>query len=193
MKERNKNVNDPLFKDLTPEQIYFKILKDKNINKILNYKCRYIINEIEDVKSELVCRVLENPEKKWSIYNLSNEINKIISPIITANKYKSTSTEDDSPLEVTNHDIKHNNVSIIKHYTMEFSDLNRILPKLKKILKKEEFLLFKYVYIDGETIKHIKDTSGLSNSVINYIHNNLKDKLREFFKDEEYLKILKNN
>jgi hypothetical protein len=176
MKDRNRKQNEPLFNSKDISERYKILTTNKDIKKIISYKCRFLPDDMEDIRGELICRILEDPDKLWNIYNISNELNKIISPILTSNKYK---------------DIDADVFSTSKYYEIEYSDLNKIIPELRKILKNEEFLLFKFVYMECETLKDVQRTSKLSMNTIKYIHTNLKNKLKSFFSEEEYKNILK--
>lgn len=167
----------------------------------------------EDIRQELICRILENPTKKWTIYNISNELNKIISPIIRDTKYisetMSSSLNNDMDFDFkindyneNGHQIKVNkktkSLTTPNYYKMEFNDFNYyLLPLIKNVLKLEEYLLFKYHYCDGDKISEIKKATRLPITTLTYIHKNLKSKLRIFLKEnpdilQEIINLTKN-
>jgi ribosome-binding ATPase YchF (GTP1/OBG family) len=176
-----------------------EILNTKDFKQIFNYKTRYYQNDKEDIKQELILRMLENKEKNWNIYNISNEINKIISKIKTNNKYisdKVTGQLNENEQNIDFQIEQYNNMNCENvnnykfnktfktNYTMEFDDFNAVLvPIFKKILKLEEYLLFHYIYIDGEKISDIKTATKLPQVTLTYIHKNLKQKIKKYLLD----------
>ncbi len=172
-------------------------LKDKYFQKIFSWKVRYFMNEKEDIKNELICRVLEKPDVEWNVYNLSNELNKIISPLKTNRKYMCDSISDqlndgESNIDLTINNFNKLNTSTVsnkKFYIstkntseVEYDDfLYTFIPIFRKILKNEEFLLFIYIYINNEKISDISKSSKLPQLTLTYIHKNLKIKIKDYF------------
>jgi hypothetical protein len=186
-------------------------LKDNHFKKIFNWKCRYFINEKEDIKQELIIRVLENPNKEWSIYNLSNELNKIISPIKIHKKYICDNISNQLNENTDNIDFSINNfnkiniepvnkkfnISKITNNEIVYDDFKSVfIPIFKDILKTEEFILFLYLYINGEKLSDIKKSTKLPHITLTYIHKNMKTKIKDYLSKnqslmEEFLTLTK--
>lgn len=190
-----------------------ELIETKDFKTIVNYKTRFITKSREDIRQELICRILENPTKNWTIYSISNELNKIISPIIRDTKYisetMSGSLNNDMDFDFkindyneNGHQIKVNkktkSLTTPNYYKMEFNDFNYyLLPLIKNVLKLEEYLLFKYHYCDGDKISEIKKATKLPITTLTYIHKNLKSKLKIFLKQnpdilQEIIDLTKN-